>query len=59
MTTTTRATVTYTMWHNELCAYARTKGGSASTDSAWMHLAYRRGYTPADAWDAFTNNERI
>jgi hypothetical protein len=44
-------------WHRRLCEIARTQGGSASTEQAWMHRLYNEHYTPSEAWEAFNNNE--
>ena len=55
----TQRTMTFVQWHNALCAEARRDQASASMVAPWMHDAYEYGYTPAEAWEAFTNNERI
>jgi hypothetical protein len=53
----TFANATFQEWHRELCAYARAHGGSTSTEQAWMHELYGQYLTPAEAWEAFTNDE--
>lgn len=50
-------TATFNEWHRELCQLARSKGGSTSTEQAWMHELYNQHYTPSEAWDAFNNDE--
>jgi hypothetical protein len=50
-------TSTFNEWHRALCEHARNNGGSASTLSGWMRRLFDRHYTPAEAWEAFTNNE--
>lgn len=53
----TYKTATFVEWYRRLCEIARSQGGSASTEQAWMHRLYNRNLTPAEAWEQFNNNE--
>lgn len=53
----TNTTATFDEWHRALCIVARERNGSASTCAAWMRRQYDRGYTPAEAWENFENDE--
>lgn len=50
-------TATYNEWYRALCEYARSQGGSTSTEQPWMRNEFNRFSTPSQAWDNFNNDE--